>query len=276
MDMKSSLVAWCFAASIGIFCSASLVQNIQADSLDEFEKAATKNHEEHEKKESGNHSGDDDDERECGIDIGCSLTDEIGRFVGDVITAPFRVMAKSSVERTRGSVSESGFEYTKRLPHDRDIPIVELNTAYQAADDSINGVETKAEVGYGPVGLEYRNMNYDQDAPPGHLELSHYHVLLRGSFQTFQLNIGIGRATIDGVNHNSGNSQLAQIMFFPSKRMEFGASYISNQINGNGIREYDGYAGVGLNGFAMRAGYRSNKVGSNEIRGPYLGLTWRY
>jgi hypothetical protein len=250
-------------------------QTSSAAGLEEFDKAATKNSE---KKQESTYKAkvprnDDDD---CSVESVCDLGNRVVSWFIDLSMQPFLMLAQSSMARMHGSGTESNPGYEKRKPGDRDIPGISLELNYQSAEDSVYGVESKAEFGYGPAAFRVREIHYIQSAPVALLDLRHYHALLRGSFQSSQLNLGLGQIVLDGVNRNSGPSQLVQLTLFPSKNYEVSGIYIQSEINGNYIREYDGSFGIGDGGISVRGGYKVNETGGQTIHGPYLGLSWRY
>lgn len=184
-------------------------------------------------------------------------------------------MAGSSVERESGN-PKTGVD--KRHAHDRDIPHLALDLNWHDVDaaQDIRGGEARIEMGKGPLSVEASVLRYRQREPAATLDISHLHLLLRGTAQVAQLNLGVGAVIMHGRDDNSGPSVLAALSIFPTDRLSLDTRWTGGWINGSLSNEYDLALGWGMHGYAVRAGYRYNVAADESLHGPYIGLAWRY
>lgn len=235
-----------------------------ASSLGDFERAATQQNSRVENK-------DEEDSEECSDEIICSI-------VSGIFDAIFSPSDESDKERSSRQYDYSEPETdTEYVPGSRDKPMLAADLSYQQAEDHVYGVESRAEAGLGFLGVQVKNLSYRQEEPSTSLSMTHVHLLLRQGFGTARFNAGLGTAMLDGTTHSSGSSWTLQMGVYPSEHVSVEGSYIGSTINGNSVDEYDGSIVLGSRqGYALRAGYKLNQAGSETIRGPYLGFSWRY
>lgn len=276
--MRRYINYFAFAISITIFISP--VSIAESDDLGDFEKSSTR-------KSSNTESSTkhhDHESSECLTDQPCDfLNDFLSSFISGMFYPFIKMaensaakMAENSEERETCLDDDETDDCIKRKAGDPDIPNFALDLNYLTAKNNIHGIESRVEAGYGPIGLQLKNINYRQDEFSSSLNISHAHLLYRGLYKKFQLNLGIGGVFINGQQSSEGSSFLIQANAFPNDLVSFSSSYISSSINNNNIIEYDNSIAIRRNKTSLRAGYKLNRAHEEEIRGPYIGISLRY
>jgi hypothetical protein len=268
--MSRPVVACLLAATL---CTRLAV----AGDLASFEKAATRQGDDGNRKRGASQQDGARSSDSCDRSFSCQLVGALVEPVFKLAFLPFALMGSSSLERQSGEKADKPGGLRKREKHDRDIPNLALDFNYQRAEGDIDGVESRVEIGWAPVGLQVKNIHYRQDDPAAALDFTHVHALWRGSFAVGQINLGLGKLMLDGQDYHSGSSSLVQISAFPTRHLAVDVSGIFSDINDNDIAEYDGSVAFGNGrGHALRAGYKVQKTSGETLHGPYLGLSWRY
>ena len=157
------------------------------------------------------------------------------------------------------------------------IPYVRLDAFYQDTETTVQAIDGRIEVGWGPIGLQYRHTRYDEDRPDDTLDVSQWHVLYRMSFsQYFEVDMGFGSLTLSGNQKHSAFSFTLplQIRTPWGVGAEFRPSW--STINDNSVDDYTLSAGYGIRFVSASLGYRWFKAGGASLSGPFIGASFYF
>lgn len=140
----------------------------------------------------------------------------------------------------------------------------------------IHATAARAEVGYGPWGLELVQRRYTETQPHALLELQHYRGLYRMSLgDTVEVDLGLGRLHMAGLERHRGASWTLPILVHPSVRwgVELRPSWAS--LNGTIVGDHELALSLGERFWSVRAGYHWLRSPAERLQGPFLGLSAR-
>ena len=167
-------------------------------------------------------------------------------------------------------------EVEPRRPNEPLIPFVRGDTSYLAMNGDIKALNGRVEAGYGPFAIEYDLLNFEEKTGD-ELEVRRFCGLYRMSFgKQVEVDLGIGSMTLEGAGKTSEVVYTTPVLIYPTDRwgIEFRPAWA--QFEGSTLEDYD--LGVFLNwkGASLKAGYRWLRSDNEDLRGPYLGLVFRY
>ena len=81
-----------------------------------------------------------------------------------------------------GDATEMGVSVTPREIGEPTIPFLNVDIAFQSVKPDIEALDGRVEVGYGPMGFQYRWTHYDERLPERSLDLIQWHFLYRMCF----------------------------------------------------------------------------------------------
>jgi hypothetical protein len=242
-----------------------------AGQLDDFEKTATKN-----RNTSSENNDDDDDDSFW------------GEFFGEIFSVLFIESVKGlfslikhggqlSLARVQGSSDPAFEDILLREKGSPDLPFFKADINYHLIHSDIDGFDGRVEVGYGPIGIQYRNTYFNEDSPEAHMNLSYVHGLYRVSgSRVFEIDAGIGAMMLKGESRNSGPSITFPINIYPHPNLNIRLVPTWSAINGNGIGDYDGSIAYVRKYFSLRLGYERIQTGDAVLKGPYAGVSLHY
>ncbi|MBI5885563.1 MAG: hypothetical protein HZB85_03155 [Deltaproteobacteria bacterium] len=243
---------------ITLFIQTLFYQSSFAGQLGNFEKAAT------EKKA-------DNKDDDTIFDL---LFDDV---IGDLFIRTLVEGGKLSMERVSQPKTHNAASLGLRHIGDSDLPYFRSDINYQLVNSNVWGLDGRIEVGYGAVGLQFRQTHYEEKKPHDSLDIVNIHGLYRISFsKKFELDMGIGRISMSGKDENSGASVTSPMNFYPHENICIRFAPTWNWINGNQVSDYDGSIAYINEFYSIRAGYRRMKAGEEVLDGPYFGMSYHY
>ena len=247
------------------FCLFCLAQPLVAGELDDFEGTATT----------------------AAADTTSSYSSSSGggsgwfMFLGEVAYLTFIYGGASSISRMRpadAAHAESPVEgLAVKSTGEPVIPYLRLDAFYQDTSSSVQAIDGRIEVGWGPIGAQYRHTRYDEDRPDDTLDVSQWHILYRMSYSQFvEVDMGFGSLTLKGNAKNSAFSFTLPIQIRTPWGVgaEFRPAW--STINGSSVRDYTLSAGYGLRFVSASVGYRWFNFGDASLRGPFIGASFYF
>ncbi len=244
------------------FCLTCLVQPLVAGELDDFEGAATA------ADTIGSHSASGG-----GGSGWTGFLVEAGYFM--FIYGGATSIARMRPEAVEGEAQTEGPPLKNR--GEPVIPYLRLDAFYQDTDTAVQAIDGRIEVGWGPIGLQYRHTRYDEDRPDDTLDVSQWHVLYRMSFSRyFEVDMGFGSLTLSGNQKHSAFSFTLPIQIRTPWGVgaEFRPSW--STINDNSVDDYTLSAGYGIRFVSASLGYRWFKAGGMSLDGPFIGASFYF
>ncbi len=245
------------------FCLTCLVQPLVAGELDDFEEEAT---------------------AATAADTTSSYSSDSGGGSGwamlfaEVFYMTFIYGGASSINRMRPPDAVDAESPIEGLPVKNKgepvIPYLRLDAFYQDTSSSVQAIDGRIEVGWGPIGLQYRHTRYDEDRPDDSMDVSQWHVLYRMSFSQFvEVDMGFGSMTLKGNREYSAFSFTLPVQV--RTPWGIGVEYRPawSTINGNSVRDHTLSAGYGLRFVSASIGYRWFNVGDASLQGPFIGAS---
>lgn len=249
-----------------------------AGQLDNFESEATEPSETNDthyrnKSERQSHYTENDQHERRAHHDDWGITDMVVDMVVDMVSYG----GKLSLARV-DSQTDSEFDNTdKRSIGAPDLPFFRIDLGYQNTTTDIEAFDGRVEVGYGPIGLEYRKTLFQESSPKDTLSISYLHGLYRVSgSKNFEFNLGLGSIEIEGNNRNRGSSTTLPINIYPVSNLGIRLVPTWSWINGNPINDFDGSAAYIHQYFSFRLGYRRIESSNEVLRGPYAGIAFSY
>jgi hypothetical protein len=159
-----------------------------------------------------------------------------------------------------------------------------LDLAAQHINARTSSQDARVEAGYGPWAIEGRRTRFREELADGaaaHLELRRVHFLYRMAGGDYvELGLGFGRAQMQGVESNSGDSFTLPLLIHPSPHWGLEYRPTWSLINGNTLRDQEFAVLFGYPFASLRAGYRrfesSLAKDGLTLSGPFVGLALRY
>jgi hypothetical protein len=196
--------------------------------------------------------------------------------------------AKQSNDRSRhgrdsepwyGSLFDGMFDNFFDLDHDRDVgypilPGMELDLMYQNVESDIYALDGRAELGFGLLGLQYRDTYYKEEVPDESMNIRQLHGFLRLSDgKIFELDLGLGGLSVDKASAAYGFSATTpfQMHFQPGLGVEFRPAW--SKLNGKWIRDYDLRFVYTYEYFSAKVGYRWLEASGVELDGVQFGAS---
>ncbi len=214
----------------------------------------------------------------CGVFQDCFMDEFFWRAMGVMVLMPVE-WGKMSAARTHGTEPFPP-SIVPRVIGEPLLPYVRFDTYYQNANGDVRGVDLKMEFGYSLVALNLRRTRFRESfplKPSNELDLSYIHGLFRMSLgNRVGVNIGYGRAILKGNSKTSGGSVTLPLLFHWSERFGVEGSYTASRINGNRIKDAEISLLVKESLASLSLGYRSVRVSSSKIQGPFIGFSMRW
>jgi hypothetical protein len=178
----------------------------------------------------------------------------------------------------RRVTSDPGVEGTlTRKPGEGVIAYARLDVSLLRVSSRISGDDTRAELGFGPIGIAGRTTRYREEDPKAELDVNQYHLLYRMSAgDRLEITVGYGRLRLEGLSSTAGDSRTASILFYPTRHVGFEYRPSLATVNGNRITDHELAVSFGDLFWAARIGYRRLESPSERLDGPFIGLSIRY
>jgi hypothetical protein len=231
-----------------------------AGQLDAFEKAAIQRNDR------------DDSHRFADEDDGW-----LGQIFWDCTVGLLVVGASASLARIQDDADPADSKIELRQKGEPTLPFLRADLHYQYVNSHVAALDGRLELGYGPVGLQYRHTHYWERHPSDSLGLSQIHGLFRVSgSRAFAVDLGFGAVILNGKDSNSGASVTLPICYYPWKNFGLRVRPTWSAIKGNVISDYDLSISYSIKFLSVEAGYRFNRVHDQRLDGPYIGLSFHY
>lgn len=182
-----------------------------------------------------------------------------------------------SLARVRGTDDPFYNQLGFRELGDPDLPYLAADLGFQWVHPDITAIDARAEIGYGPFGFEVRDTHYDEQHPRDNLDVLHLHGLYRISgSRSFQFGLGLGAVVLAGHDTHSGFSLTMPVSVTPWRHWGARLTPTWSWVAGNQINDYDVSVDYIQRLYSLRAGYRTNSVGTESLHGPYVGASYHY
>jgi len=205
---------------------------------------------------------------------GCIASGCLQEFVSGLIKAMY-VGGTNSLAQTKPSETATQEVPTPlRSTGEPLIPLLRLDMSYQNVESDVAALDARVELGYGPLGIQYRYTTYREDEPDDTLDVTQFHFLYRMSFMaTMGIDVGVGVFTVEGNEENSGFSLTLPIHAHSSKGwgMEFRPALAD--INDTTIEDYALGFFLSRRYVMFQAGYRWLSANTTSLNGPYAGFS---
>ncbi len=200
----------------------------------------------------------------------------LGELFFDLIFLPLEYGGISSLLRVNSKLIEESSDIGKienRAPGEPVIPFTRMDLHLQHIASNLFAVDSRAEFGYGPVGLTVRHTAYRESDPKDTLSVTQAAFLYRMSFSKYvEVDIGIGQGFISGEGRHVGLLATFPIQVQTGRPLGFQFRPAFYQ----GVEDYD----LGLlftRPFSSyQAGYRWVEAGESRLNGPYIGASFHY
>lgn len=230
----------------------------------------------HSEKDSGhkqkNRPDHDDDDESIEDAILSALINEL--LDGPGFFTSINNSTKSTLARIKGSSDPQYKDIQVRELGSPDLPFFRIDCNYNHMRQDIEAFSGRLEAGYGPLGLDYRRMHFDEDSPDDTMKISYAHVLYRFSCSpVFELDYGLGMVSLEGEKRNSGLSftMPVNICAHPKISIRFVPTW--NFINKNTLSNYDASIAYVFKYYSLRLGYEKFLSNGEVIQGPYAGFS---
>ncbi len=259
-------------------CTAILVVFVQgslawAGQLDDFEKDATKDIPNQEIRKEKHKASETD------------FLDAILDPLGDVFFGGlYKILEEGGrASWRRASCSHEGEKIDCRHNGEPLLPILKVDVNYQRLQSDITAIDGRVEVGYGPFGISYRGTRFreverpEEGKPSDIMNLHEIYALYRISgTKYFEIDLGLGQATLEGNESHSGPSFTIPVKIHPLSWLGFHVAPAVSGIRGNPIYEMDGSILFTTGLISLRAGYRWLSTENETLNGPYAGFSVHY
>lgn len=254
-----------------LWCGAGWAEEDKGK-LDDFENdvQTTEQHEpddahHHDKHDHHKHDRDDHD-HDKHDDGEAHATVILGHAAGDAIGA----LGRASWQRAM-SARDAGL--TPRRPGDALLPMAQVQVAYRRVAGDITALDTRAEFGFGPMGLLFDESHYQERSPSDTLTVQSCYALYRMSpSNNVEVDLGLGGVSFLGDTRTNKAALTLPIRYQSTTRWGFALrpAWAS--------RYTDVDAGVQYGGryVALNAGYRWVESPHVALNGPYLGLSCQW
>lgn len=164
------------------------------------------------------------------------------------------------------------------------IPHARFDVSYQRISANISAKDFRLTLGYGPFAFQINQTQYSEKKPDDTLDLTRVYLAYRMAFSLTQLDIGLGRMTINGNNTTQKLYFTMPIRFHISAyiKREFKLDWRSNigvefkPAWTNSINDYDLGFFYDFRYMSIKTGYRWLSAGGESLNGPYAGITLYY
>jgi hypothetical protein len=268
-----------------LLCLAIIVLLIPASgvagNLDDFEKDTQRTR----GKEARDSSGDENEDPlgSCIGDVVGDITINcLGDFLSSLFTTTIVEGSSASMERVHPDDEEKKLSRpeakpTKGIkPHQLGealLPFIRIDGSYQDVKSDISAFDYRAEIGYGPLGFQVRQTQYQESNPHDELRITQIHSLLRLSFDhRVEVDLGLGTFTINGDDQQKRFSFTSPIFIYPK---EFIGIEFRPTLNEGSVNDYDLGMALSLPYISLRMGYRWVVSIHESLDGPYLGFSFR-
>jgi len=159
-----------------------------------------------------------------------------------------------------------------RYPGEPLIPMARFDLDSRKVGLTIDALDLRSEIGYGPVALQYNSSRYTERDPRDSMTISQIYGLYRMSFGSHvETDIGLGSLNIAGNDTTSRFSVAVPVLIYPNKHLgiEFRPAWADR------VQDYD-LAVVGTARFlSIKAGYRWVESPRVTLNGAYVGMSLR-
>jgi hypothetical protein len=168
-------------------------------------------------------------------------------------------------------------EIEPRKPGEPVIPFLRLDGAYVGVDQTIDALDGRVQVGYGPAAVDYGLTRFKEDPSGDRLDLQKICGLYRMSFGSHvEVDLGMGGVTLKGAARTSEVVYTVPVLVYPADwwGVEFRPAWA--RFEGATLQDYD--LGLYLNwkGASLKVGYRWLLGRAQELSGAYVGVVYRY
>lgn len=265
--------------AFGVVMFVLLPVMLQAGQLDSFEEEATedKRHRrsQYEQRSSAYESDHDGD---CSHnDNRCRTSHLLLDLTGSIFDGMIASGSAFSALRMEATTKTGRRNPYRRSKGEPMLPIVRFDLQHQTTDSGLYANDVRMEFGYGPLGVQGRYTRFIEELAQDSLDYAQFHVLLRLSYtQGIGLNLGAGVASLDGNDYTTGSSFTAPMFLHLTPNIGFEFRPTVSFFNGNAVTESDSMLMLTHNSTSLSLGYRSLESASQQISGPYMGLSLRY
>lgn len=179
--------------------------------------------------------------------------------------------------RVKGTPNQYAEFLKPRQPGEALIPFFKVDGEYQNVIGDIAAYSLRAEGGYGAWGIQVRNTHYREKNPADKLDYFQAYGLYRMSFGNhIEIDLGLGSSTLKGRERNSGVSFTIPILVHPNKHIGFELRPSWSDTHGGGVNDWDLAMDLDYGHTAARIGYRWVYSRHEELKGPYIGVSFRF
>lgn len=183
----------------------------------------------------------------------------------------------ASIARIHARDSDKSSLLTKREIGEPAIPFLRLDLNYQDVKTDVRNFDGRVEVGYGPVGVQFRKSQFFERDPRTFLNIVQIHGLYRMSItKYFEWDFGFGSTSITGVNKNSGFSFTMPMQIFFTKNIAVSFRPAWATVNKNPVRDLDLGLLLSHGAVSVHSGYRWVDSDSSSLDGPFVGTSMRF
>jgi hypothetical protein len=203
-------------------------------------------------------------------------SDTFDELLWDLFFLPFEYGGISSYLRVSSQpVTEEEFPHKieKRQLGEPVIPFTRMDIHLQHIASNLFAVDSRAEFGYGPFGLQVRHTDYKEKDPSDHLNITQASLLYRMSFSKYvEVDVGLGQSFIAGEGRHSGFLATFPIQIQTGHPLGFQFRPAFYQ----GIEDYDMGLLFTQKSSSYLVGYRRVVAGESRLSGPYIGAAFHY
>lgn len=192
-----------------------------------------------------------------------------------VLIVPIVAIA-GGVHSWQGVAQTDGTDVEPRRPNEPLIPFFRGDISMLPMSGDIDAWDGRVEAGYGPFAVEYDLLSLEEENGD-ELEVRRVCGLYRMSFgKHLEVDLGIGSLTLEGAAKDSEIAYTTPILVYPTSRwgIEFRPAWA--RFEGSTLQDYDLGIFVNWRGASLKAGYRWLRSDNEDLRGPYVGLVYRY
>jgi hypothetical protein len=251
---------------IVVLCWVVVSRAAVAGTLDAFENAATtppapEQHKDHDAK----HHEDGDGH----ILDGC-----VGEPLSTLCFITVGYGGVASWVRINPETTDSDIAVMPREVGEALIPFLRTDVAYERVESNLHAWDYRVEAGYGPLGVEFGQTRFTEEAPQDTMDFYRIHGLYRMSFGSFfEVDAGLGALTIAGNNRETQFSCAlpVRVNLMNWAGLEFRPAWTK------GVDDYDASLLLGWRYVSLKAGYRwVSAARGAHLDGPHAGLAVRF
>ena len=261
---KRWIMALCLVALL-CWCAAAFGdgQPQQPAVLDNFEKDAT-TQQQSEQPEQPEHKHDDSDD-----DISTTTDDQDNASCFQVFKAIFELAGYSgalSWNRVSSPEKTLAEGFAPRKTGDPLLPFARLDFDARPVSNDIQADDFFAEAGFGPLGIQYGQTDYQEVNPLDTLKITQCYGLYRMSLgSSCEMDLGVGQMTLDGDIHATQSAFTVPILVHPRHSrlgLEFHPAWTST------ISDYDLAALYSWRYTSLKLGYRWVDSPNDSLKRP--------